>query len=417
MSSEKHGIFGNLPYLVFTLFLLVFFIGFNPFPSYGGFRDLDQRADGSLLRQISLVFFFAYFSFSLFRQSLLLNYIRNNLYVLSLIFLCFSSFLWSLDSSLTIRRSVVLFINFFVVTSFFYLVGYSKSIKLIRNVFAFLIIFSVLLSLFYSGAVHQAADVFDVNLIGSWRGVFGHKNNAAAFSVTALVIFLLSWFSGKEKKWIALSVLSVIFLFMTKSKTSIYILFPLIVFSFLVVYFIENKFLVIVSSFTLLVVFSFLFFALGDVKYFLYDNPDLFTGRGAIWFVMLEIIQDNFLFGLGYGAVWETGDWSIMSEYADRGIAWTALISSGHSGYFDILISIGFIGFLFFFISVLYPCLLNAINFSSVLSSKSLFLMLFLYIIFYNFMESGFLVSDSAIWFSALLLYSLKFDTQKWSFK
>jgi len=75
-------------------------------------------------------------------------------------------------------------------------------------------------------------------------------------------------------------------------------------------------------------------------------NPEAFTGRAAIWDLMLQAIEDNFWLGLGYGSVWFVGDDMLLTDYAFGWVDWVFTMTQGHNGYLDTVLSIGIVGLL-----------------------------------------------------------------------
>ena len=87
----------------------------------------------------------------------------------------------------------------------------------------------------------------------------------------------------------------------------------------------------------------------------------MFTGRSAIWQVLLEAISGNYILGLGYGAVWSAGEYSAITNFGLNTSSWVSSISHGHNGYLDIWLSTGIVGLLLFTF-LLFKALFNNIN-------------------------------------------------------
>src|SRR5262249_6193689 len=80
------------------------------------------------------------------------------------------------------------------------------------------------------------------------------------------------------------------------------------------------------------------------------NDPLQFTGRAAIWHAELRYIGDHPFFGAGFGTFANTGARSPLFGY--MGEKWIGTVWHGHSGYLELMVTIGLIGFVLAMIGV-----------------------------------------------------------------
>jgi len=396
-------------YWAAAIFLYVHLVGFSPFPEVNYGRDVTDTGGGNRLRQIIFLGLFLFTIMMLsFSKLPKFNFLLQNSSLVLLAFWFLLSSFWSDEPEITIRRAIFFLIVCFIPIVLCSIVGFRRFIKINAQILSVFIVLSIVCSLVFSGAVHRG-EVFDTDLNGAWRGLFSHKNNAAIIASISGFIFLYQYFEESKRFWLLLFLLTLFFLLLTKSKTSIALFLPVVFFTWwlskglLIKYFCSFMFLLTLVT-PLLFIFSFNY-----LNYFLIDNPELFTGRSAIWQVLLEAISGNYILGLGYGAVWSAGEYSAITNFGFNTTSWVASISHGHNGYLDIWLSVGIVGLLLFTF-VLFKVLKNLAgvgDFSS--NEKFLCLSILFFLILHNFLESSFTVYYSPGWYFFLLTYCLKF--------
>jgi O-antigen ligase len=266
---------------------------------------------------------------------------------------CWVSLAWSVNADVGARRltltSVVIWNIFIIVQA----AGYERTVRIMRISFVATLIGSyAAVVLNPSLGVHTVVDG-DINtaLVGNWRGLLGHKNIAGAGCAMTIILFLYD--AGEIKKWIRWAVIlaAAYFLFRTQSKTSAGMLgiallcgwifqryddkvrafaIPIIMFLTAIVWFLYNTYQTFVTD-------NFL-------------NPKFFTGRGFIWSAMFRYAGDHLVLGSGFGSFWNVGTSSPIFDY---GQGYVRTVATGHSGYLDLLVSIGLPGVLL----VVFACI------------------------------------------------------------
>ena len=193
-------------------------------------------------------------------------------------------------------------------------------------------------------SMHTAFDTQEPHLAGDWRGVFGHKNVAAA--VMAMLLFLGIYVAraGARLLGAAVIVLASLFLMKCAGKTSSSLIFVVLALTSLTT---------IVRSFalraimmlaplvilTLLSIGTVMSDGLAEIAKLLPLDTS-FTGRTDIWAFSLQALQEKLFTGYGFAAFWGSG--AIRS--LPQGMEWTEYASHSHNGYLDTALSMGLPG-------------------------------------------------------------------------
>lgn len=212
----------------------------------------------------------------------------------------------------------------------------------------------LLLFLSYAGLVlapeltiHQASDVLEPQLAGDWRGVFGHKNGAAAAFSFCTFIGLFVVRSGMPVVGTLVGVGAALFVFQSGGKSAS----MLLVASFMIGLFWEKtagRFLrVAVALAPLLLLLAFgvgsaLFPALGAITAKLPVDAT-FTGRTDIWQFAADSLPGHYLTGHGFQAFWNTPE----RLYGSSEVGWAGTAAHAHNSYLDLVVENGLPGLLF----------------------------------------------------------------------
>lgn len=196
-------------------------------------------------------------------------------------------------------------------------------------------------------AVHDGTD--EESLAGQWRGIFLHKNQAGCYAAMASIVFLISFFGSRKGLYrrvadLLMLALSVYFLLRTNSSTSILSLSAAV--AALALFTLGGNISIYRVITTILLSCALL--VLGGVVWTYWDaileilrDPRAFTGRGALWQVLWQRIEEAPVLGVGYGSFWDLGDQSPIAFYEGM---WFSEIIQGHNGYLDIMLTTGAIG-------------------------------------------------------------------------
>src|SRR5580704_2748765 len=190
-------------------------------------------------------------------------------------------------------------------------------------------------------SIHLATDLQEPLLAGDWRGVFGHKNVAAAVMVMMLFLGIYIMRSGLPVAGFACVVLSVIFIFNAGGKSAFALGVITFVLSFTVTivksYWLRAIMLIspllVLNLLSVGTVMSDRLAAIADALPF--DTS--FTGRREIWIYALQSLRPRLWLGYGFSAFWGTG----ASRTTEAGMEWTATVAHSHNGYLDTALTTG----------------------------------------------------------------------------
>ncbi|MCI2285477.1 hypothetical protein L3081_21365 [Colwellia sp. MSW7] len=208
-----------------VVFIAFCFIGYTPFAIQKEFGNLGGGSNSSLVRQIVFISFWLMSAICFYKLGNI-KLIKEEKLFLLLLFWCFISFIWSPVPIITIKRSILLLLNATTVFMLVSVLALDDVFDGLKKLFVFLIIASIFAIPIFPGAVHHVTEYGDVNLIGNWKGIFIHKNHAGYAAVFAIILFISDFIKNRNYWSILMIILSFVFLFFTRSKTSLLLLIP-----------------------------------------------------------------------------------------------------------------------------------------------------------------------------------------------
>lgn len=399
----------NVASITLALMFAFSFIGLSPFAVMDDSnKALDEMGGSNILRQVFYLVFFAV-SFVCYKSRINSNDFKQCLPLLLLFGWCLLSVFWADHPSISLRRASLLLIT---AATLFMLVGtlsFDQVVSSVSKVLAVMIVISVVSVFLVSGAVHTGAELLDSELIGNWKGIFIHKNHAGPALVFAIALFLFNFQRTKRYGWLVMVVLSLIFLFFTKSKTSMALLLPCLFFGFCMYKLSLHKglkravtalFFVFLTALVVLIPILLEFFIA------LLDNPEAFTGRATIWNMVYLLIRDHFWFGIGFGSVWSVGEDMRLVDYATGWVDWVFTLTHAHNGYLEIFAATGFIGFLLCIFALVIAPFLKGIS-AKFSDSRFVFLYFstFLFFVLHNLLEADYLNAADGRWLIILIMH------------
>lgn len=190
------------------------------------------------------------------------------------------------------------------------------------------------------------------------RGVFFHKNDLAEVTTLGAFAFLIPALNSRNfnfRLWLGF-LLSMTFLAFSNAKT------PLIAFCGVIGFLIALKILlkkpyklqVILGVIVLLASVClgiFLYAFLGDFLIAIGKDPT-FNGRTDVWSIVLENITRNPLLGYGYQGYWGAFINDFRADFRLRNPMAPWSPGHAHSGFLELLLSLGLIGFSIFMTSL-----------------------------------------------------------------
>ena len=251
---------------------------------------------------------------------------------------------WAIDPSIAFRR---LTFTTIIIVSLAYtieLMTYRQVVRLLLAACVTILVLDWLAVAMFSLALHQAGEL-DPSLVGNWRGIHNHKNEAGAFCAISLILFiyearrLRSTMTGP-----ALIVMTSVFLYETHSKTSGGFVFAALLIGAAADIAYKNPAIRRMVAFLAIGLVLLALALVGDPLSpiaRLFDDPAALTGRVQIWPVLMNYAWDHPWLGAGYGSFWAIGDASPIFDYAS---GWVTTVDHSHNGYIQILIQTGAIG-------------------------------------------------------------------------
>ena len=254
--------------------------------------------------------------------------------------ICGVSFLWSVNPSVTLRRSVAV-----MLTTVFGLVlaaryDWNGLVQRLAVVFGVTAVLSVLIALFL-----PEYGVHDQVHAGAWRGAWVEKNYMGGFMAKGVIVMLCASAMRPDRAWIwlPLSGLCLMLVLLSTSKTAL--LISLIgIGGFIILrlyrrYTFVRPMLVLSIIIVLATIAGMLTFA-PDFTFGLIGKERTLTGRTDIWSGLITSIKMRPWFGHGYGVYWL--DPLGSSYYVRLQLEWG--IPSAHNGWLETWLSTGALG-------------------------------------------------------------------------
>ena len=263
----------------------------------------------------------------------------NPLLILCII-ICGVSYVWSIDSAVTLRRSIAV-----TLTTLFGLVlaaryDWNGMVQRLAACFAVLAILGLVIPLtlpFYGvmQEIHQ----------GAWRGAWVEKNYMGGFMAKGVIIMLCAFAMRPDRFWLWLPFAGLCFflVLMSTSKTALLIsLIGIGGFIFLRLYrrfTFSRPILVLALVIVIGTIAGMLAFA-PDFTFGLIGKEKTLTGRTDIWHWLIESIKLKPWLGHGYGVYWK--EHFGPSYYVRLELEWG--VPSAHNGWIETWLSIGALG-------------------------------------------------------------------------
>lgn len=345
-----------------TWFGILFFCGFIVFlsrnisPAGGGMESLDSDVEGSIMNKLGGITILLLCIFAGLRTKILSHYsfwIRQWPLLLYVGYI-FLSALWSVDFSMTIKRSIALFT---MVAYTVYMTESHSEGKMFRQIG---LVFGVAAALGLVWAVIMPSRAFVEGGIraGAFIGIFADKNGGARAYVCAILL-LLPWILKREKFAVFSAGFCMIAILLSQSASAIVLLVigfaTAMYFRFLSQSYNKQQKIyrlvigIVVYVVTILAIlhgFTLLLELLGR-------DPTL-TDRTIIWELLTPEMEARHTFGYGFGAFW-------TSSAADDFIERWKYIGNAHNGYVEMRLHGGMVMIYLFWtlVSMMYIRLLR----------------------------------------------------------
>lgn len=401
---------------VFVAFLLLAFVGLSPFapPPPAQLGAVAATGAGDVLRQACYLLVLAAVMAAAWRRFGTQAFAPVPVLLAALGVWCLLSAAWSGEPAITVRRAGLAAV--LVVCAFLNVeaVGVRRSLVLWRWILLAVLIVNFVGVRFIPAAVHLPGEA-DPQLVGDWRGLYGHKNIAGAVGAMTALLFAFSPAADRSQKLldIAVAVAAIVFTVMTHSKSSLGLLAIAALMG--VLYRLAwrrelDRAILIVAGAVVAVAAAALVIADRTSVLRLFENPDEFTGRAAIWQAEFAYIRDHPLIGAGFGTFSGTGGLSPLRNYVS---GWVIDASQGHSGYLQILVTTGAIGFVLALASLVVQPMLVFWARTGDLALKAMLFALFVFLVLHNLMETDFLEGDGAAWVGYLVMLAMLYKLRR----
>lgn len=368
----------------FILIYVTFFTTNIPFdPS--NYADTFGGETTNIKNQI--VFLFLFFSSLIIiskRFDRIVSLIRAEKYLSLFILLCLLSAIWSDYPFLSIKRSFQLFVMFLVIAEALVNIDPRVLLKQLKIVVSIYLFYNLYACRFIPAAIDP--------VFGTWRGMEVQKNWLAQNSLYCL-LSSIAFFNFDKTRYsrlydTLLILTSVLMIYKAHSSTN---LIAVVIIIFMgVVFKIESifknlgigrsilglTFLFILTVSGIFLIFSSEIFGLIP-GYFGKDTT--LSGRVDIWDFVWNDIEKRLLLGYGFATYWIMGSSriQIFASYFEG-----FMVNEAHNGYLEIILQLGFIGFIFF----LFPIVAYIYRMFKLNSNMAI--LIFISIITLNYTES-----------------------------
>lgn len=264
-------------------------------------------------------------------------------------------------------------------------------------------------------AVHQTDAATEVNLAGSWRGLYGHKSLAGPMMIVFLFVGI---YLTRRKRFLlgpALAILATVFLAFTGAKQPQALLPMVFVWSWLAA---RGRSTVWLLVLCLVPLAAYLTFTVGSAIFpwvaafnqsFMSDPT--FTNRTGIWQFAFSSFLQRPLFGYGFHGFWNT---EYVRYTVDPGQnPWAAVASHSHDSYLDLAVTTGLPGLILACWALLVLPIMDFAECKRRPESRELALLFFriwLFGVFLASLETLFFHRDDAFWVAFLIaIFGLRF--------
>jgi O-antigen ligase len=290
------------------------------------------------------------------KYKLLLNkeFIIKNLWVFVFVLYILFSCFWSVEPSVTFKRSIFLL-------SLVFFAGYLSRFYTIKTMFTclgYIIALTAVIGLIRAALFPSEAFLAGGIREGAFIGMFVEKNGGARRYMFGILLLLPAIYSHNRKALFAAGI-CLLCLLMARSASAILLLtISAGTFFYLNKFVLSSQFKINKARywFGILIYFVGLFIAYQAYEFILslVGRDATLTNRTIIWELLWPLIQEKIILGYGYGAFWS-------SYGAEEFIANWGYVGNAHNGYLEMLLH-GGIPLLVIFVFMVLKGVVGSVN-------------------------------------------------------
>jgi len=349
-------------YLYLTIFYYLGFLNFFTRLLSANTNNYDafySNAEGNIYRQVYGIILLCFGLLILLKldRSILWEAIKKNIWWSLLIAYFFTSMQWSYEPDITLRRTIalsVLLVSAFCIVQCYHI--NSLLLFIAKSIFLAAIIGLVYVAIDPSNGLSNEG-----TKTNALMGIYSDKNlGARTYAYGLLILVGLGHIHTLTDKFM-LSVLTFCLLIGESISAVVMAIggvFLIILFEFFRT---NNKQqnLIRLLMITLIIILTAVSLSyLYEYILNLFGKEPTLTNRTIIWSLLDEYVEDEYLFGYGFGAFWSS---DAVEGFINR---W-GFIGNAHSGYYEILLNGGKVGFIILMViitSITRSLLLNYIT-------------------------------------------------------
>lgn len=283
-----------------------------------------------------------------------LRTVTFNPLILICVMICGVSYFWSIEPSITMRRSVAIIMT----TSFGFLLAarYDWYGLVMRLAAAYMIL--AIGSLVFAVALPEYGQMQIIHE-GAWRGMWLEKNSFGAQMTKGLLIMMCAFAMNPKRGWlfVPMGVLCFLLVLMCTSKMAL-LAALLMISGFLFVRILRRypilRIPMMYGAVIGMITLSILMVTIPDQMFALIGKDATLTGRTDIWDNLILAGKEHPWLGYGYGTFWN--DPLGPSYWVRFNLDWG--VPTAHNGWMETWLSIGFLGIIAFAITYLFSLIL-----------------------------------------------------------
>jgi O-antigen ligase len=318
-------------YMLFVWLILASGAGMTLYTGNEG----DTAAGSAVIQVVYAAFYFFFFVVVVFEHKRILSIITREKWIMVLWTWCLLSFLWSVEPSLTLRRTIALLGVI--------IIGLFVAIRLEPKQQIRLVAWVVGITAVASLAVCILMPQSGVSITGEWKGVFHQKNVLGHTMALGIFCFAFLFLSENRRRWLYGFFIALCggLMLMSQSVTAVSVtLVMLAVLYFRRVFRLPIKTLTMATTAFLAIAipaFVWFFSNIEGILTAVGRDPSL-TGRVPLWHAVVQEIGKRPLLGYGYTAFW----YSVEGDRIHSALGWIPM--HAHDGYLETTLALGFVG-------------------------------------------------------------------------